>query len=87
MALKLNLDQSNVGVPFSDAYARIINFHGNKDIINYMVLIYATEGARQINAKEVNMQGFQCVMPQGPILEGLYADLKTRSGFENATDV
>ena len=87
MALQLNLDQSSVGVPFSDAYAKINTFHGNKDSVQYMVLIYATEGARQGNAKEVGMQGYQCMMPQGPLLEGLYADLKTRPGFENATDV
>ncbi len=87
MALKLSIDQSNVGVPFTDAYARITTINATKDQVQYMVLIHATQDARLSNAKEVVMVSFQAPMPQGTILDGLYAHLKTQPGFETAVDV
>ena len=74
MALKISISTSNVGVPFTDAYARITNIFGTKD------------DARQANAQEVAQHAFYCATPQGNLMDGLYADLKQQAGFENAED-
>jgi hypothetical protein len=87
MALKLSIDQSNVGVPFAEAYARIVTVNGTKDRISYMVMIYANEQARQGNAREVVTAGFDAPTPEGPLFPGLYAHLKAQPGFETAVDV
>lgn len=86
MALKISITNSNVGVPFTEAYARITNIHGNKDQVQYQVSVSANADARQANAHEVAQHAFYCPTPAGNIMEGLYADLKQQVGFENAQD-
>jgi hypothetical protein len=86
MALKLSIPTSSVGIPFTEAYARITNIFGNKDQVQYQVAVYATADARQANAQEVAQHAFYCPTPQGNLMDGLYADLKTQAGFEGAED-
>lgn len=86
MALKISITNSNVGVPFAEAYARITNIHGNKDQVQYQVSVSANADARQANAQEVAQHAFYCATPTGNLMDGLYADLKTQVGFENAED-
>jgi hypothetical protein len=86
MALKLSIPTSSVGIPFTEAYARITNIFGNKDQVQYQVAVYATEDARQANAQDVAQHAFYCPTPQGNIMDGLYADLKLQPGFEGAED-
>ena len=86
MALKISITNSNVGVPFTEAYARITNIHGNKDQVQYQVSVSANADARQANAQEVAQHAFYCVLPTGNLMDGLYADLKQQVGFENAED-
>jgi hypothetical protein len=86
MALKISIQNSNVGVPFTEAYARITNIFGNKDQVQYQVSVSANADARQANAQEVASHAFYCATPQGNLMDGLYAHLKTQAGFENAID-
>ena len=86
MALKISIPTSNVGIPFTEAYARITNIFANKDQVQYQVSISANADARQANAQEVASHAFYCATPQGNLMEGLYADLKQQVGFENAED-
>jgi hypothetical protein len=86
MALKISIQNSNVGVPFTEAYARITNIFGNKDQVQYQVSVSANADARQANAQEVASHAFYCATPQGDLMDGLYADLKLQAGFENAED-
>ena len=86
MALKLSIPTSNVGIPFTEAYARITNIFGNKDQVQYQVSVSANADARQANAQEVASHAFYCATPQGNLMDGLYADLKLQAGFENAED-
>ena len=86
MALKLSIPTSSVGIPFTEAYARITNIFGNKDQVQYQVAVYATADARQANAQDVAQHAFYCATPQGNLMDGLYADLKTQPGFEGAED-
>ena len=86
MALKISITNSNVGVPFTEAYARITNIHGNKDQVQYQVSVSANAEARQANAQEVAQHAYYCATPTGNLMDGLYADLKQQVGFENAED-
>ena len=86
MALKLSIPTSSVGIPFTEAYARITNIFGNKDQVQYQVAVYATADARQANAQDVAQHAFYCATPQGNLMDGLYADLKMQPGFEGAVD-
>ena len=86
MALKISISTSNVGVPFTEAYARITNIHGNKTQVQYQVSVSANSDARQANAQEVAQHAFYCPTPTGNLMESLYADLKKQVGFENAED-
>ena len=86
MALKISITNSNVGVPFAEAYARITNIHGNKDQVQYQVSVSANADARQANAQEVAQHAYYCATPTGNLMDGLYADLKQQVGFENAED-
>ena len=86
MALKISITNSNVGVPFAEAYARITNIHGNKDQVQYQVSVSANAEARQANAQEVAQHAFYCATPTGNLMDGLYADLKQQVGFEDAQD-
>lgn len=86
MALKISIPTSNLGVPFLEAYARITVFSGNKSQLQYQVCVSANAEARWANAGYVETHAFYCPVPQGNIMDGLYADLKTQPGFENAED-
>jgi hypothetical protein len=86
MALKISISTSNVGVPFTEAYARITNIHGNKDQCQYQVSVSANADARQANAQEVASHAFYCATPADNLMASLYADLKNQVGFENAID-
>jgi len=86
MALKISISTSNVGVPFTEAYARITNIHANKDQCQYQVSVSASADARQANAQEVAKHAFYCATPTGNLMESLYADLKNQAGFEDAQD-
>ena len=86
MALKISIANSSVGVPFTEAYARITNIHGNKDQVQYQVSVSANAEARQANAQEVAQHAYYCATPTGNLMDGLYADLKLQAGFENAED-
>ena len=86
MALKISISTSSVGVPFTDAYARITNIWATKDQCQYQVSISATADARQANAQEVASHAFYCATPTSNLMESLYTDLKQQIGFENSED-
>ncbi len=86
MALKISISTSSVGVPFTDAYARITNIWATKDQCQYQVSVFATADARTIGSSEVAHHAFYCALPAGNLMAGLYADLKNQVGFETAID-
>lgn len=87
MALKISIPNSNVGVPFAEAYARVTNVYGNKNTCQYQVGVSANKDARENNAQDVAQHAFYAPMPQDmPLLMALYAHLKTQPGFESAED-
>ena len=88
MALKLNLGQTQFGVPAPQAYARITNFFGSKDQIQVQVAIYFNEDARQQNMATVkeNAHYINIEDLKGDIIPAIYAVLKTFSDYEGAED-
>jgi hypothetical protein len=88
MALKLNLEQTQFGVPAPEAYARITNFFGTKDQIQVQVAIYFNEEARQGNMATVKENAHYIAIEdlKGDIIPAIYEVLKTFSDYAGATD-
>ena len=88
MALKLNLPQTQFGVPAPEAYAKITNFFGNKDQLQVQVAVYFNEDARQGNMATVkeNAHYINIEDLKGDIIPAIYAILKTFSDYAGAED-
>lgn len=88
MALKLNLQSTQFGVPAPEAYARITNFFGSKDQIQVQVAIYFNEDARQANMATVKENAHYIAIEdlKGDIIPAIYEVLKTFSDYEGAVD-
>jgi hypothetical protein len=88
MALKLNLESTQFGVPAPQAYARITNFFGTKDQIQVQVAIYFNEEARQGNMATVKENAHYIAIEslKGDIIPAIYEILKTFSQYEGAVD-
>jgi hypothetical protein len=88
MALKLNLEQTQFGVPAPEAYARITNFFGTKDNIQVQVAIYFNEDARQGNMATVKENAHYIAIEdlKGDLIPAIYKVLKTFSDYEGAVD-
>jgi hypothetical protein len=86
MALKLDLDHTDIGVPLAGAYARITNWTGNKDQTQFIVEFYASEEARHNSARSARTEAYHVATPDAPSLSGMYAWLKTQPGYETAED-
>ena len=88
MALKLNLEQTQFGVPAPQAYARITNFFGTKDQIQVQVAIHFNEDARHGNMATVKEEAHYIAMEdiKGDFIPAIYEILKTFSNYEGAVD-
>ena len=88
MALKLNLEQTQFGVPAPEAYARITNFFGTKDQIQVQVAIHFNEDARHGNMATVKENAHYIAIEDlhGDIIPAIYEVLKTFSDYEGAVD-
>ena len=88
MALKLNLNQTQFGVPAPEAYARITNFFGTKDQIQVQVAIYFNEEARQGNMATVKENAHYIAIEdlKGDLIPAIYEVLKTFSDYAGSTD-
>ena len=88
MALKLNLNQTQFGVPAPQAYAKITNFFGTKDQIQVQVAIYFNEEARQGNMATVKENAHYIAIEdlKGDLIPAIYEVLKTFTDYEGAVD-
>ena len=88
MALKLNLESTQFGVPAPQAYAKITNFFGTKDQIQVQVAIYFNEDARQNNMATVKENAHYIAIEdlKGDLIPAIYGVLKTFTDYENAVD-
>ena len=88
MALKLNLEQTQFGVPAPQAYARITNFFGTKDQIQVQVAIHFNEDARHGNMATVKENAHYIAIEdlKGDIIPAIYEVLKGFSDYAGAAD-
>ena len=88
MALKLNLESTQFGVPAPQAYAKITNFYGNKDQIQVQVAVYFDQAARENNMNTVLEHAHYIQMSDltGDIISAIYSVLKTLPQYEGAVD-
>jgi len=98
MALRLNLENTAVGVAFNAAYAKVesvqVDYMPSEDVeLNALVLkahalvrFYASEDARLNNAQPVHQQLFRMEVPSGDLMPGVYNYLKMLPEFENSED-
>jgi hypothetical protein len=88
MALQLNLESTQFGVPAPQAYARITNFFGTKDQIQVQVAIYYNEDARHCNMATVKENAHYIAIEdlKGDLIPAIYEVLKTFTQYEGAVD-
>ena len=91
MALSMNITKTDIGVGFSEAYARVhsvqvINNERRGITVSVEVHIFATQTARTERANAVRRIGAIVEMPSGDFLPGIYAALKKLPEFEGAID-
>lgn len=89
MALKLNLEQTQFGIPAPEAYARIISFSGDKNNIQVQVCFYYDENARNVNGAAIRTEAYYINVADlsGDIIPALYTALKTLDPYKDAIDV
>lgn len=94
MALQINLDKSAVGIGFSQCYARIESFFGDKNHVWFDVSLYANaqaaSDARLGKSREVESRRYEIPFANkmgDNMLAYLYAQLKSSAEFQGALDV
>jgi len=88
MALKLNLELTQFGVPAPQAYARITNFFGTKDQIQVQVAVHYDQAARESNMATVREDAHYIAIEdlKGDLIPAIYGVLKTFSQYEGSED-
>lgn len=88
MAVQIEVQETGIGVSFPKAYARIVDFRGDKTSLQYLVATYATAEAREKSSSPIETHYFACATPQEAveILPYLYANLKQQERFANCED-
>ena len=88
MALQLNLESTQFGVPAPQAYLKIASFVGTKDQIQVQVAIYFNENARQNDMAIIHDDNHQIAIEdlKGDFLPAIYGVLKSLSAYEGAID-
>lgn len=86
MALQLEYTSPH-GATVPNAYARITQYRGNKEIVVVTVSINASEEARVAGLEQLDIFRFECPAPTSDMLPALYEQLKTFPDFRNGLDV
>lgn len=91
MALQINLSaaDTSIGVGFPNAYAKIGDYFGNKNTIQYQVAVWADAAAREANCAPVRSDAYYVEIADlsGDIMPALYADLKTHEPYANGVNI
>lgn len=94
MALQMNLEKSALGIGFSQCYARIESFTGDKNRVAFDVAFYvnAQSAAEAKNGKAREIESRRYEVPFAPkmgdnLMAYLYTQLKGAVEFQAAVDV
>jgi len=86
MALQQSTTTSQ-GLTASSAYIKIVDYHGDKDILSVSVEVFFDEQARIDGKRPLEHLMFETSTPTTDLLPALYAYLKTLDQFSGAVDV
>jgi hypothetical protein len=86
MALSISLDQTDIGIPVADTYARIVMWRGDKDQTLIQVAHYASEVARQANAQPIANRTVFAATAECEGMAAMYDWLKTQPDYAGAVD-
>lgn len=85
MALQLSKTTSH-GFTAENAYARIVNFSGNKDSIQVNVEVHKDEQARLDMKQPIEFYSISLALSNGATMQQMYDALKLDSNFIGAID-
>lgn len=88
MALRLTLNQTPVGVACPAAYARISGVRADKNEASVLVVVYASEAARQQYAQEIEVRqhSVSTASLSGALWPAVYAAIKALPEYVGAED-
>ena len=86
MALSITLNETDIGIPMADTYARIVMWRGDKDQTLVQVAHYANEDARQSDAQPVANRTVFAPTPDCEGMAAMYDWLKTQPDYAGAAD-
>lgn len=86
MALSITLNETDIGIPMADTYARIVMWRGDKDQTLVQVAHYASEDARQANAQPVANRTVFAPTLDCEGMAAMYDWLKTQPDYAGAAD-
>lgn len=90
MGVKFNLQQTEFGISFAEAYAKISSYNGTNQVVHYSVAVFATKETRDSDASRIALLHYLCSFPEtlnySNLLEALYANLKLQPDFADAKD-
>lgn len=87
MALQFNSIDADTGLHLTDAYARVVSFNGDKDVVRFTLGVYVNQTARESDKQVVDMVNFEIPYVDGMSMSSLYTYLKTLPEFAGAIDV
>lgn len=85
MAIIANYE-TEYGFTQPNAYTKINNFSGNKEVVNFDTLTYVDEQARILGKTFIGQHYHSVPYSDGMSIAMLYAHLKTLPEFPNAVD-
>jgi hypothetical protein len=88
MALKLSITDSDIGVAFPDAYARVVMARVDKHQAYYTVEVHASQAAREGRKQAIRTDNFTAQMDEvsGDIYPALYDHLKQQEFYASGVD-
>lgn len=89
LLVSLSADENSIGIALPEAYAKIGDYFGNKQTIQYQVTVWADAQARIDNKAPVRQDAYYVEMidVQGDLMPALYANLKTIPPYDTGVDV
>ncbi len=87
MALQLQYNSEEIGFNFQNAYAKVINFSGNNEVVYFQVDFFADAQARLNNKRSVGTFDTKLPYTDGMTITNLYNHLKSLPEFAGSVDV
>lgn len=87
MALQVDCDQTLIGIPLANTYARISHYQGNKTHLYIYVDHFSSEDARHNNFNPVLQRSFSALTNEcSGSMADMYNWLKQQPEYQNAID-